>query len=346
MEYIGKEIRQQASLRIVHALNIRNHAECDAVPHRADYCIQSDIFKIFSEWFRSNPMISQEHHRLFAITMYDIYQFFSQFTDFYLLEFHKVSELLRGHSENGIVISFIHDKFRTELIACPFFELFQNIRADTRTVTEPLYILFSFFIIEGKRKLMEKGRKTHNIHMWILLTPFFQFSLHVSLRFRLSHIVSKLMGRILPVVRNKIIHMYRVPDQESQKTDGILMIRNRFNNHLARCFLILPLCSGYDLSCCSVNYFPPPFGRIYRIYLELFRMKTLHQFYADRISFRRHAVADQIFLLYFFRIFHSPVIVFSGRIISRVYFSVLTKQFFRHRRPITIPQSIRSEQFL
>ena len=73
---------------------------------------------------------------------------------------------------------------------------------------------------------MKKSRETHHIHMGILLTPSAQFFLHICLGLGLTHVESELMRGVLPVIGDEIVHMYRVPDQESQKTHRILVIRN------------------------------------------------------------------------------------------------------------------------
>ena len=86
--------------------------------------------------------------------------------------------------------------------------------------------------------------------------------------------------------------MYRIPDQKSEKTDRILMVRNGFNNHLTRRFRILPALRRNHLSCGSVDYFPPPFRGINGIYLKLLRMKTFHKPDTKSVSSRGNTVAD------------------------------------------------------
>ena len=94
-------------------------------------------------------MVSQEHHGFLAIAVDDIHHLFGQPAYLDLLEFNKIAEFFRRYTEAGIMISLIHDVFRTELITGPFLELLQNIGADTGTVAKPLHVFLSFFIIKG-----------------------------------------------------------------------------------------------------------------------------------------------------------------------------------------------------
>ena len=57
-------------------------------------------------------------------------------------EFHKVQELLRGAAEDGVVVTLVHDVFRAEGIARPFFKLLQNIGADAGAVAKPFHEFF------------------------------------------------------------------------------------------------------------------------------------------------------------------------------------------------------------
>ena len=322
-KHIREEIGQQTSFSVFDSLYIRNHPQSHPVSHGTYHGIQADAVKIFSIGLRADPVIPQEHHGFLAVTMHNVHQFFGQLTHFDLLELHEIPELFGGHPENGIMIALIHDILGTERIPRPFFKLLQNIGTDAGAVAKPLHKFFPLLVVKGQGELVKKGGKTHHIHMGILLAPFPQFLFDISLGLGLAHIKGKLMGRVLPVVGDKIVHMYRVPDQKSQETHRILVIGNSPDHHLPRCLLIFPLIHRHHFSRGSVHHLPPTLGGINGIHPQLLGVETLHKFYSKLAAPGRHPVADQVLLLDFLRIFHSPVIVFSGSIVSGVNLCVL-----------------------
>ncbi len=244
------------------------------------------------------------------------------------------------------MVPLIHDKFRTELIARPLLKLLQDIRAYTGTVAEPLHEFLPLLVVKSQCKLMEKGGKAHHIHMRIVLTPFLKLLLHIDLCLGLSHIKCQLVRRILPVVGDKIVHMHRIPDQESQKADRILMIGNRLDHHFSGGLVVLPSIGGHHFPRGPVDDFPPTFRGINSIHLKLLGMESLHKFDTKLISSCRQAVADQIFLLYLLRILHRPVIIFPGSIIGGIDLGVLTQKSFRHSSAITVPQGVSPQLIL
>ena len=163
---------------------------------------------------------------------------------------------------------------------------------------------------------MEKCSKPHNIDMWVVLTPLSQLLLHILLCLRLSHIVSKLMWGVCPVICEEIVHMYRIPDQECQKAYGVFMIWYGLNLHFPGCLIELPAVSRDNLTCRAVDNFPPALRVIQSVYLQLLCMESFHQTDPECLSSRRLPVADQVFLLNLIRILFCPCIVFSGCVIG------------------------------
>lgn len=95
---------------------------------------------------------------------------------------------------------------------------------------------------------MEEGGKAHHIDMGVRLAPAAQLFFYVSLRFGLAHIVGQLVGRVLPIIGQEIVHMYGVPDQERQKADSVLVVGDGLDLHLAGGLVKGPLVGGYDLA--------------------------------------------------------------------------------------------------
>ena len=98
-KYIREEIWKKTALRVINTLDIGYHPHCNSVSDRTYHGIQTDVVKVFAERFRSDPVISQEHHGFFAVGMDNVHQVFGQPADLYLLKFDKVPEFLRRNAE-------------------------------------------------------------------------------------------------------------------------------------------------------------------------------------------------------------------------------------------------------
>jgi len=172
----------------------------------------------------------------------DVHHFFCQFGNFSSLECLKILEFF-GRNTVGIVhIALVNDKFRAEFIAHFFFKLFQNVGTYRSGISVPVYIFFSGQFIENQGKLVEEGGVTDNVYMWIVCNKFAQTFHGIFFCLRLTHIKSNLFFKVCPAICHSIVHMYRVPHNVSQETDGVVM---KFlcivNGHVSGFFAVLPL---------------------------------------------------------------------------------------------------------
>ena len=62
---------------------------------------------------------------------------------------------------------------------------------------------------------MEKGSKTKNIYIGMLLNKFAETLHRIRMRLGLTHIEGNLMLHIFPSVGHCIVHMYRIPNDVS-----------------------------------------------------------------------------------------------------------------------------------
>ena len=191
---------------------------------------------------------------------------------------------------------------------------------------------------------MKEGREPHHINVGVGLAPAAQLFFYIGLRLGLAHIVGQLVGRVLPVVGQEVVHVYGVPDQKRQKADGVLVIGDGFNLNLARRFVEEPFVGGDDLARRAVNDLPPALGVVQRVDLELLGVEAVHQMNAQRRAARRVAVADEVLLLDFVRVCLRPGVVLAGRIIGSVLFGGVCQQFLRHFGTVAVAQRIRAQQ--
>ena len=154
---IREKIGQQPSFCIRHPLNIADQPKRSAVSHTSHHRIQSDTRKFLQKRLRSDPVISQEHHRLLAEGMGNIHHLFYDFHHFPVLESQKILIFFRRYPVLVIVISLINDIFRTEGIPNLPLKLFQNMGTHGRGISIPVHIFFPKLLIKNKRKLMKEG---------------------------------------------------------------------------------------------------------------------------------------------------------------------------------------------
>ena len=163
---------------------------------------------------------------------------------------------------------------------------------------------------------MKKCCISDDIYIWMFLAEFSKPFHGILVRFRLSDVKSDLMLKILPVICHRIIHMYRIPDNISQKAHCIFMkFRRIFNNNTSAFFFIMPLVCWNNFPCGTVNDLPPAFHIIPCIYLHQFFRNTLHQRNFQLAVHRRMESSHNIALLHLIRIGPGPYVIFTCRII-------------------------------
>ena len=76
MERVREEVRQKASFRVLHALNVGDQAQRGAIAHAAHHGIQPNGLELRHKRLGADPVIAQEHHRLAAALVRDVHHFF------------------------------------------------------------------------------------------------------------------------------------------------------------------------------------------------------------------------------------------------------------------------------
>ena len=159
--------------------------------------------------------------------------------------------------------------------------------------------------------------------------------------FRLAYIEGDLVFKILPLIGHCIIHMYRIPDNISQKANRILMKGRRLmKDYTALFFFIIPVGWRYRLTCGTIHHLPPSADIISGIHLHQFIRDSLHERNFQRIPHRRIKAGHDITLLNLIRVSLCPHIILSGGIIGRINFCSCAGQFFGELRTVTIPDGI------
>ena len=178
-------------------------------------------------------MVAQEHHGFQPAFVGDIHHFLAESGHFPALEGLEILVFLGGNPILVVVIALIHNKFGAELIADLLLKLLQDTGGHRGGIAVPVHELLPPQLVEHQRELVEEGGVADDVHIGVLLNEFPQPLHGEFMGFRLAHVKGDLVLEILPVVRHRVVHMHRIPDDVGQERHGIVMIRRRFRDHHA-----------------------------------------------------------------------------------------------------------------
>ena len=130
MEGIREKVRQKPAFRVFYARNVRNQPQGRTVSHAPHHRVEIDCPELIHIWLSANPVVSQEHHGLFAQLVRDVHHLSGQCSHLPALESHKIQILPGRRPVLIIIVSLINDKFRAERISGLLFKPLQNIGRD------------------------------------------------------------------------------------------------------------------------------------------------------------------------------------------------------------------------
>ena len=166
---------------------------------------------------------------------------------------------------------------------------------------------------------MEKGGVPDHIHIGVGGDELPQAFHRVPVGLGLPDIKGDLVLKILPAVGHGVIHMHRVPDEVSQKADGILMEgEGLFQHHAAAVSVVPPGRGGHDRPGRAVHHLPPAFDVVPGIDLYELRTDALHQRDGQRAAGGGIEAGHDVALLYLFQMGPGPGVVLPGGVVGGV----------------------------
>ena len=323
--------------------NLRNQPEANAASDTSYYGIKSDLAKIFSIRFCSDPVVTEKHHCLSARPMYDIDKLFCLLCHKSLDKIHIIAICLCRHTEGRIVIPIVHNILRTQRIAVFLFKLFQSLHGNSRSVSEPVYEFFLCLAVKYECKMIEKCRKTHDIRIRIILKPLCQIFLCKFAGGTLADIKGYLMRLISPVIRDMVIHLCRIPDRIYKERYRVLVEWLRmFYNHTMFFRINLPVICRNDFTRRSVNDLPPFFRIMEIVRNHLFLIIPLHKSDRKLLVNRCIMAGHQIKLLTFLHMLFCEFIVSARHKICRINLCVKSLDVIIKLRTIAVAQRVRT----
>ena len=168
---IGKKVRKQPHFAVFHARNVRDHPQRRARIDAADDGVQPHFFKMPAVYLRADPVVADEHHRLFSVRMHDIGKTADALRHETFQQFHIVEERFLRLAEMVVVISFVHEVFQRNFIAELFAEQAEHGGACRHGIPEPIEVLYAVFIVVNIEKVVKERGKPHDGDGGILIQP-------------------------------------------------------------------------------------------------------------------------------------------------------------------------------
>ena len=343
VEGVGEEVRQETALGVLHALNVRDQAQGGAVAHAAHYGIQSDGLELRHERFGADPVIAEEHHGFAPARVGDVHHLLGKLCHLAALEGLKIPEFLAGHPVLVVIVALIDDVLRAELVAHFLLKLVEDIRADRSRVSIPVHELLTLQLVEDQGELVEEGGVADDVYIGVLCNELAQALHGILVGLGLTHVKGDLVLKIRPAVGGSVVHMHRVPDEVSQKTDGILMERYGLYRHTA--VGVAPLLRRHGLTGGSIHDLPPAGDVVVGVHLHQLRADALHQRDGHGVAGGGVKAGHDVALLYLVRVCLCPCVVLAGGIVGGVDLGVRILELLREVGAVAVADGISTPLF-
>ena len=132
--------------------------------------------------------------------------------------------------------------------------------------------------------------------------------------------------------------MHRVPDEVSQKTDGILMERYGLYGHAA--VGVTPLCRGHGLPGGAVHDLPPAGDVVVRVHLHQLRADALHQRDGHGIAGGGVEAGHDVALLHLVRVCLCPCVILAGGVVGGVDLGVRILELLRKVGAVAVADGV------
>ena len=211
---------------------------------------------MFSVRLAAYPVVSQEHHRFFSVSVADFHKLFNRFAyePFHIV--HILFELFRGRSEAVVVIPAVHEIFRYQFYSAFFFKIRHQHGVRRLRIPEPFHLPLFSEVVENQRELIQKRRESHHVRFQILFAPLLHMLHDILLRRRKRGIVRQLLFA-RPFVRYVIVYLHRMPRYARKKRYRVFVERFAVFYRYDSAFLVcLPVAARYFFPRGAIVYLP------------------------------------------------------------------------------------------
>ena len=190
---------------------------------------------------------------------------------------------------------------------------------------------------------MEEGGVADDVDIGVLCNELAQALHGILVGLGLTHVKGDLVLKIRPAVGGSVVHMHRVPDEVSQKTDGILMERYGLHGHTA--VGVAPLLRRHGLTGGAVHDLPPAGDVVVGVHLHQLRADALHQWNGHGVTGGGVEAGHNVALLHLVRVCLCPCVVLAGGIIGRVDLCVGILQLLRKVGAVAVADGVSTPLF-
>ena len=319
VERVGEEIRQETTLRVLHARDVRDHAGRGAVTDRTDDSIQAQILETILVRLGTDPLVTQEHHRFLAGGVGHVGELLDIGANETGEEVDPVALGLARHAPRGVIGAAIYEVFGTQAVAVLLLEVVERGRAHGAGASEPVHDLLALLLVEQQRELVEERRETHDIHLRVVLEPLLERVEHELARRRVVDIERNLVLLVAPPVRQVVVHLDRIPDDVREERDRVLVHQFRAGDmHGIGVLIKRPQGGIHDLIGGAVHDFPVLVRVGVTVRLELLLEEAVHQGNIHDVRFRQDAPGEQVHLRGLVHVQRDPLVVCTGREVGAV----------------------------
>ena len=240
--------------------DVGDHPAGGGRSHRADHGVQTGGGEELTIGLGANPVVPEEHHRLAALVMADLDESTHSVSHEAVDEVDPRQEKLGGRAEGRVVIAGVDEVLRVDLPAGLGLEGFHERYRNARGVAEPVDELLLGLLIEVEGEMVEEGRETDDVDLWVGVEPLGQGLLDVIPGGRVHDVERMLLaasGIVLPVIRRVVVHLGGVPQLGCQECDGVDVSGRRGHRHDAVGTLATHSPVVDDLAGGAVPYLPP-----------------------------------------------------------------------------------------
>ena len=167
---------------------------------------------------------------------------------------------------------------------------------------------------------MKERCKPYNIDILVRVKEFAQSFHRVRSCFRLTDVKGNLRLDV-PVVDNRIVHMYGIPHDIGKKAYRILMKRLCADCDIAAFFVIRPMIGRDNLTGRAVDNLPPSCNVVVAVDLEHIGIKMIHQMNFKLVFRCGVKRGHDVHLLNLVRVCLCPFVIFTGGVVGGVHLS-------------------------
>ena len=190
---------------------------------------------------------------------------------------------------------------------------------------------------------MEEGGVADDVNIGVLCNELAQALHGILVGLGLTHVKGDLVLKIRPAVGGSVVHMHRVPDEVSQKTDGILMERYGLYGHTA--VGVAPLLRRHGLTGGSIHDLPPAGDVVVGVHLHQLRADALHQRDGHGVAGCGVEAGHDVALLHLVRVRLGPCVILAGGIIGGVDLCIGILQLLRKVGAVAVADGISTPLF-